>query len=1197
MWSINGFLETSKRSNKSIVIPFAQLKLIFFLQLYLFNEMRKFTALYTHQKHKKIKAWQEGVVHYNSESNEFKVYDESNQYVAGYRLRAKDTVEISTEYDIGRYLLTLENEEERSQPPVATAATTTPALSRLPRVKRPPSLIKPIKLKPDFRKKTVSPAPAVSSVNGNSNSAVEYSVLHTTQKVKKVKAWAEGLLLFHQEEHRVVLKDEDGNTLTNTHMPRSKTIDIGDEVDVGIYLVQIECLKGQENKATSSSEPTAAAVSRQLQGVLKRRHEKVDRKESAVRDKFQKTADSLSSLSTRPQLHNTASSTVSNDNGNGRTMTNSPPPRVPVVTKRPPPSYLHFPRRGELLQHVSISKGYGFGPPRQLIAPVSFTEWEEYQQTFASLLRENLMAELSALAIRYFFMAREKFDSSTTDTNKPTKMSYNRSRKRSRLESAVTGGGGGGLYRICKSVGVLYFGECSINQPFMDSAAFKAQLNRGKVNFSKGDSVILELSRRENFAGYAKDDTWAISTTDEFSNELTFLARSVFFGPSKNNMLELMLVGDEDAKIAAKVFNSTAEDSTPGKTSTVVCAIRCLDSASDWSMIDTVEESLNPETLPLLPLLLQQNDGQTIEPPLKVCNSKIILARAEDILEAKRQELNLNQDQNQILRQVVMSAISLYIPMEGADAITIVHGPFGTGKSFLIGAIVICLDLISSEFPEVFGEELEEEEENQGEQEKGRQKQTPRLRVLLSSMTNFAVDNMLSALLRQGYDQFMRVGNLKRISKQSLPYVCRSSSGATEDVKELEDMLEQTENETEREFIATAIQRMRQQRMQDVLNSAFAVGTTCLSTGTAALRGEQFPLVILDEACQIVEPMALIALANAGCHRLVLVGDPLQLPPTLTTRSTKTAEGKGLDRALFDRLVQMGKQPRFLSTQYRCHPRIGSLCNQLFYNGRLQHGVAAGDRQPLLANIPPLVFLDTAGQEKQHGKSQSFFNKGEIDMVIQIVRQLLEAGVDGRSIGVVTLYKIQSDMLRDQLSNFLGKHNSVQVSTVDAYQGSEREIMIISCVRTEKIGFISNPNRINVALSRARRHCLILGSRKLLETNGLWRRILEYCRADSGSMGVMSAQSLVNRLGNSVVSHAVVEEEKEEDVQHLETEADDVPDEEEAEEEERVVFEEEEGVVGGFLSQQWSLPTVSQSLTQDDEDNVLGCLDVDLDQM
>ncbi|KAJ2819002.1 hypothetical protein GGI24_004925, partial [Coemansia furcata] len=478
--------------------------------------------------------------------------------------------------------------------------------------------------------------------------------------------------------------------------------------------------------------------------------------------------------------------------------------------------------------------------------------------------------------------------------------------------------------QACKSVGVLFFDECTMRQPFMDSVAFKAQSIRNQIGFSKGDSITLELSRRENYAGYAKDDTWAISVCTDFKTETTFLARSVFYGPSKNNTLELALVGDEDAKVAARLFNAESPSGKGSKRhvnagferkAPSVVAIRCLDSASDWSMLDTVEAQLSVETLPLLPHLLQADIGL---PPPRVqgdVDPTAILSRIDEILNERQIGLGINDEQFVILRQVVMSAVSIYLPIDGSTAVTIVHGPFGTGKSFLVSTIVICLDAIADEFPEVFG--------NPGDGSSAsldppaNKETNPRLRVLVSSMTNFAVDNMLCALLKQGYDQFLRVGNLKRISKQILPYVCRSSSGASDDIRDLEAMLEETSSEVEQEAINAAIQRLRHQRVQDALESTFVIGTTCLSATTAVLRSESFPVVILDEACQIVEPMALIALANAGCQRLVLVGDPLQLPPTLTTRATKAAEGKGLDRALFDRLVQLGHGPRFLSTQYR----------------------------------------------------------------------------------------------------------------------------------------------------------------------------------------------------------------------------------------------------------------------------------------
>ncbi|KAJ2610714.1 Protein zgrf1 [Coemansia sp. RSA 1694] len=220
-------------------------------------------------------------------------------------------------------------------------------------------------------------------------------------------------------------------------------------------------------------------------------------------------------------------------------------------------------------------------------------------------------------------------------------------------------------------------------------------------------------------------------------------------------------------------------------------------------------------------------------------------------------------------------------------------------------------------------------------------------------------------------------------------------------------------------------------------------------------------------------------------------------------------------------------------------------------------------------------------------------------------------------------------MLQEQLCNFLGQRSRVQVSTVDAYQGSEREVIIISCVRTEKIGFIANPNRVNVALSRARRHCLVLGARKLLETNSMWRRILEYCRQDDDNAGVVSAQSFLNRLANAVVNNSkanaggdsndstelpAMDYDLELDYgiclspaandAGLESEQQStfsgsvaVVDTDDEGDESSVAECEygDEGVVGGSLSQ-WSMPGIFIESGDDDED-VLDCLDVDANDM
>ncbi|KAJ1932126.1 Protein zgrf1 [Linderina macrospora] len=188
--------------------------------------MRKFTALYTHQKQKKVKAWQEGTAHYNEEHNEFVLYDVDNKRISSYRLRAREPIELSNEYDIGRYLLTLE-EEKGGGCDDDTAGSNEEAQQE--------NTIRTLPTKTEDEENTA------------------YMVLYTTQKVKKVKAWAEGTLMYNPDSSRIVLKDDSGSTLTSSHYPKSKAIEIGSEIDHGQYLIQIESLKGDNAPASAEN--------------------------------------------------------------------------------------------------------------------------------------------------------------------------------------------------------------------------------------------------------------------------------------------------------------------------------------------------------------------------------------------------------------------------------------------------------------------------------------------------------------------------------------------------------------------------------------------------------------------------------------------------------------------------------------------------------------------------------------------------------------------------------------------------------------------------------------------------------------------------------------------------------------------------------------------------------------------------------
>ncbi|KAJ2557615.1 hypothetical protein GGH95_005132, partial [Coemansia sp. RSA 1836] len=366
--------------------------------------MRTFAALYTHQKLKKVKAWQEGTARYNSESNDLVLFDSSNQRISSYRLRAKDSIELSSEYDIGRFLLTLEAEQGQSPDTSGatesadTACATAGALSgrgMLKRAKKLPSLIKPMKVKavvavPESNERPAKNQPNSSAAPQPKCDILEYAVLHTTQKVKKIKAWAEGTLTFSPAEQRIVLRDEDGSTLTSTRLPKSRVVEVGGELDLGIYLIQIESVKGEANSSVLSSAPSGL----QLQGALKRRHEALVgdaagapaktphlgiMKSGLHRIKLQKMPSELASTEPSTAVAAPASTTVErpallaspssllpkpalaragSSSGALSRMVSAAPSSAKTMARAqfvPPasqtPSYLHFPRRGELLQH------------------------------------------------------------------------------------------------------------------------------------------------------------------------------------------------------------------------------------------------------------------------------------------------------------------------------------------------------------------------------------------------------------------------------------------------------------------------------------------------------------------------------------------------------------------------------------------------------------------------------------------------------------------------------------------------------------------------------------------------------------------------------------------------------------------------------------------------------------------------------
>jgi DNA replication ATP-dependent helicase Dna2 len=240
--------------------------------------------------------------------------------------------------------------------------------------------------------------------------------------------------------------------------------------------------------------------------------------------------------------------------------------------------------------------------------------------------------------------------------------------------------------------------------------------------------------------------------------------------------------------------------------------------------------------------------------------------------------------------------------------------------------------------------------------------------------------------------------------------------------------------------------------MRQALQSARIVAATAHRASTLPfLRMHAFEMAIVDEACQLTEPLTLGLILRA--KRFVLIGDDRQLPPVVRTRE--------LAHSMFERL-KSSRRITLLDTQYRMHPEIMDLSNRLFYGGRLRAGVSGDDRFP--PDGPPVLFIPVEGGQDDRK------NVDEARVVVDLVHSFIRnRNLRPEAIGVVSPFRAQVVLLRQMLES-----TGVTVDTVERFQGGERDIMILSFVRSSGTGFVFDDRRLNVAITRARRQLILV---------------------------------------------------------------------------------------------------------------------------
>lgn len=292
-----------------------------------------------------------------------------------------------------------------------------------------------------------------------------------------------------------------------------------------------------------------------------------------------------------------------------------------------------------------------------------------------------------------------------------------------------------------------------------------------------------------------------------------------------------------------------------------------------------------------------------------------------------------------------------------------------------------------------------------------------------------------------------------------------------------------------------------------------------ISTNSSAfLLEESFDTAVIDEASQATIPSVLIPINRA--KKFILAGDHRQLPPTVI-------KAEKLSETLFKKLIELyPDKPQLLNVQYRMNERLMDFPSREFYGGRIMAHKSCkaitlsqivkrkAEKLREILGDEPLVFIDTSKckskWEEKLADSTSRYNRLEAEIVTEIVNELLKMGLKKEQIGVITHYNDQVDLLREKVE--------VEVSSVDGFQGREKEVIIISFVRSNgkgEIGFLDDLRRLNVSLTRARRKLIMVVDSETLSVNGIYARLIDHVKRKGVYVELDKSGKLGGKYNNS----------------------------------------------------------------------------------
>ncbi|MEG1543911.1 MAG: AAA domain-containing protein, partial [Tannerellaceae bacterium] len=366
----------------------------------------------------------------------------------------------------------------------------------------------------------------------------------------------------------------------------------------------------------------------------------------------------------------------------------------------------------------------------------------------------------------------------------------------------------------------------------------------------------------------------------------------------------------------------------------------------------------------------------------------------------------------------------------------------------------------------------------------------------------------------------LRIGNPTRVNDKMLSFTYEKRFEAHPDYAELWSIrkaIRETQSALrrksagERETARNRLSRLRFRATElevqidnDLFNEARVIACTLVGAANRVLTNRHFSTLFIDEAAQALEAACWIGIGKAD--RVILAGDHQQLPPTI--KCIEAARG-GLDHTLLEK-VATGKPEvvSLLTVQYRMHDDIMRFPSRWFYHGKLQSAPEVKHRG-ILEYDTPMVWIDTNTDtddtgEQQQGEGMSRLNKTEAEQLVSNLKsyvekigkeRVLDEGID---FGLISPYKAQVHYLRNLIRSndfFKPLRRLITIHTVDGFQGQERDVILISLVRSNEqgqIGFLGDLRRMNVAITRARMKLIIIGDATTLTRHAFYRELYAY---------------------------------------------------------------------------------------------------------